>query len=49
MKDSKSCRHNIQSAAYNTFYAQRYLRNRLTFKRFREDAFNVWESASADA
>ena len=40
---------NIQSAVYNTFYVQRHLRNRLTFKRFRKDAFNVWESASAAA
>ena len=38
---------NIQSAAYNTFDVQRHLRNRFTFKRFRKDAFNVWESASA--
>ena len=40
---------NIQSAVYNTFYVQRHLRNRFTFKRFRKDAFNVWESASAAA
>ena len=40
---------NIQSAVYNTFYLQRHLCNRLTFKRFRKDAFNVWESASAAA
>ena len=38
---------NIQSAVYNTFYVQRHLRNRFTFKRFRKDAFNVWESTSA--
>ena len=38
---------NIQAAVYNTFYVQRHLRNRFTFKRFRKDAFNVWESASA--
>ena len=40
---------NIQSAVYNTLYVQRHLRNRFTFKRFRKDAFNVWESASAAA
>ena len=40
---------NIQAAVYNTFYLQRHLGNRLTFKRFRKDAFNVWESASAAA
>ena len=40
---------NIQSAVYSTFYVQRHLCNRLTFKRFRKDAFNVWESASAAA
>ena len=38
---------NIQAAVYNTFYLQRHLCNRLTFKRFRKDAFNLWESASA--
>ena len=40
---------NIQAAVYNTFYLQRHLCNRLTFKRFRKDAFNLWESASAAA
>jgi len=40
---------NIQSAVYNTFYVQRHLLRRSTFKRFRTDAFNVWESASAAA
>ena len=40
---------NIYSAVYNTFYVQRHLLSRLTFKRFRADAFNVWESASAAA
>ena len=40
---------NIQSAVYNTFYVQRHLLNRLTFKRLRADAFNVWERASAAA
>ena len=28
---------NIQSAVYNTFYVQRHLRNRFTFKRFRKE------------
>ena len=40
---------NIQSAVYNTFYVQRHLLSRPTFKRFRTDAFNVWNSASAAA
>jgi len=34
---------NIQSAVYNTFYVQRHLLDRSTFKRFRTDAFNVWD------
>ena len=38
---------NIQSSVYNTFYVQRHLLSRPTFKRFRTDAFSVWESASA--
>jgi len=38
---------NIQSAVYNTFYVQRHLLDRSTFKRFRTDAFNVWDCASA--
>jgi len=40
---------NIHSAVYNTFYIQRHLLSRPTFKRFRADAFNVWESASVAA
>jgi transposase-like protein len=40
---------NIQSSLYNTFYVQRHLLSRPTFKRFRSDAFNEWESASAAA
>jgi putative transposase len=40
---------NIQSAVYNTFYVQRHLLNRPSFKRIRTDAFNVWESAGAGA
>ncbi|MCH8861150.1 MAG: IS6 family transposase [Proteobacteria bacterium] len=38
---------NIQSAAYNTFYSQRHLINRPTFKRYRAEAFDVWENAAA--
>ena len=38
---------NIQSSVYNTFYVQRHLLSRPTFKRFRTDAFSVWEAASA--
>ena len=40
---------NIQSSVYNTFYVQRHLLSRPTFKRFCTDAFKVWESASAAA
>ena len=40
---------NIQSATYNTFYVQRHLLSRPTFKRLRADAFSIWESASAAA
>ena len=38
---------NIHSSVYNTSYVQRHLLSRSTFKRFRTDAFNVWESARA--
>ena len=40
---------NIQSAVYNSFYVQRHLLNRSTFKRLRTDAFCVWENASVAA
>ena len=40
---------NIQSAVYNTFNVQRHLLSRPNLKRFRIDAFNVWETASAAA
>jgi transposase-like protein len=40
---------NIQSAAYNTFYLQRHLLNRPTFKQYRSDAFDVWKGASGVA
>ena len=38
---------NIHSSVYNTFYVQRHLLSRPTFKRFRTDAFNVRETANA--
>ncbi len=38
---------NIQSSVYNTFYVQCHFLSRITFKRLRTNAFNVWESASA--
>ena len=40
---------NVQSAVYNTFYVQRHLLSRFTFKRFRTGAFNAWENAFAAA
>lgn len=40
---------NIQSAVYNTFYLQRHLLKRTTFKQYRAEAFDVWEYASAAA
>ena len=36
----------VQSATYNTFYFQRHLINRPTFKQYRAQAFDLWESAS---
>ena len=36
---------NVQSATYNTFYFQRHLINRPTFKQYRADAFELWERA----
>ena len=38
---------NIQSAVYNSFYFQRHLLKRATFKQFRSDAFDAWKCASA--
>ena len=35
---------NIQSATYNTFYLQRHLIDRATFKKYRAEPFDVWES-----
>jgi putative transposase len=40
---------NLQSATYNTFYLQRHLLKRTTFKLFRSDAFDVWNGASSAA
>jgi transposase-like protein len=40
---------NIHSATYNTFYFQRHLINRPTFKQYRAEAFDVWKGASAAA
>lgn len=40
---------NIQSATYNTFYFQRHLINRLMFKLYRAEAFDLWETAAAAA
>jgi len=38
---------NIHSATYNTFYVQRHLLNRIHFKQIRNEAFDVWATASA--
>lgn len=38
---------NLHSATYNSFYFQRHLLNRSTFKRYRESAFGAWNEASA--
>ena len=40
---------NVQSSVYNTFYVQRHLLERTTFKQLRKDAFSAWESASTAA
>ncbi len=40
---------NIQSAIYNTFYLQRHLLKRTTFKQYRAEAFDVWVRASTAA
>ena len=40
---------NVQSATYNNFYLQRHLLNRTVFKKYRIEAFGLWESASAEA
>ena len=40
---------NLHSAAYNSFYFQRHLLDRATFKQYRESAFVEWNAASAVA
>ena len=40
---------NIQSATYSTFYVQRHLLTRPLFKRYRAEAFEVWENAGVAA
>ncbi|MBL6954584.1 MAG: hypothetical protein ISR50_18250 [Alphaproteobacteria bacterium] len=40
---------NVHASADNSFYVQRSLLGRLTFKQFRTDAFNAWEDATAIA
>ena len=39
---------NFQSATYNTFYLQRHLLNRTTFKQYRSEALGVWKNAGAE-
>jgi putative transposase len=39
----------IHSATYNTFYNQRHLLNRPTFKQLRAEAFDVWSVATTPA
>jgi putative transposase len=40
---------NLHSAAYNSFYFQRHLLDRATFKQYRKSAFVEWNAASAVA
>lgn len=40
---------NLQTAVYNSFYLQRPLLNRTTFKRYRTVALNEWTAAAAAA
>ncbi len=40
---------NVQSSVYNTFYVQRHLLERTTFKQLRKDALGAWERASTAA
>jgi len=37
----------VHAATYNTFYRQRHLLNRPTFKRLRTQSFNAWSAATA--
>ena len=39
----------IHSATYNTFYHQRHLLNRPTFKQLRSESFDIWLAATAPA
>ncbi len=39
----------IHAATYNTFYHQRHLLNRPTFKELRAASFEVWSAATACA
>ncbi len=39
----------IQSATQNTFFHQRHMLKRSTYKQFRTDSFGTWECASAKA
>ena len=37
----------IHSATYNTFYQQRHLLNRTTFKQLRSESFEIWSAATS--
>jgi len=39
---------NLQSATYNSFYFQRHMLERTTFKRYRKSALAEWNAASAE-
>lgn len=39
----------VHSATYNTFYQQRHLINRPTFKQLRVESFDVWSAAATSA
>ena len=39
----------IHAATYNSFYHQRHLLNRPTFKQLRSESFDVWSAATAMA
>lgn len=39
----------VHAATYNTFYHQRHLMNRPTFKQLRSQSFNDWSAATAPA
>lgn len=39
----------VHAATYNTFYHQRHLLNRPTFKRLRTGSFEAWPTATAPA